>query len=1511
MLPAPFGLYDPKYEHDSCGVGCVATLRKEPSHRVVRLALDAVINLAHRGAICGDGKTGDGAGLLIQVPHDYYARECKPLSINLPDAGAYGVGMVFMPQDDDRRAVCRQIIQDTVVHEGQTFLGWRDVPTCDDTIGDMAKRSQPVVQQFFVGSAVEGTDALERKLYVIRNQSEKQVKKHFDGQEGAFYICGLSSKLVVYKGLVLAEQIEEYYPELGEDLVATKLAIIHQRYSTNTFPTWQRAQPFRYAAHNGEINTLRGNINRMRGRENEMSSRLFGDDLQKLFPIIDEQGSDSAMLDNALELLMASGRSLPHAVMMMIPEAFGSQYHMSQDKRAFYEYHASFMEPWDGPAALVVTDGRYVGATLDRNGLRPARYVVTHSGYVVMASEVGVVQFPDDDYAAKGRLQPGKMLLVDTEQGRIVPDNEVKSSIARRKPYRRWLQSNQLELRGLFDAPSAVQPDHATILTRQFAFGYTREEMRMILKPMAVDGQEAVGSMGTDTPLAVLSKLPQLLFSYFKQLFAQVTNPPIDPLRETLVMSLMTFVGREGNLLDETPEHCRQLKLPHPILSNDDMQRLKRSDNEHLRACVIEILFDPDGGGDALEAALHEVCQKAQEKILEGYALVILSDRGVCRGMAPIPSLLAASAVHQHLLAKALRSKAGIVVESGEVRECMHFALLLGYGCNAINPYLAFETITDLLVQGDIVGFEREVLIDNYINAVKKGLLKTFSRMGISTLRSYCGAQIFEAVGLNEELVNRYFPGTASRIGGIDLEIMAEETRRRFARAYPEDGDHPDFLEDYGQYHYRRGGEAHLNDPNNLGLFQHACRQNDWDAYKKFADAINHPGDEPVTLRRLFELKSGEPVPIEEVEPVGEITKRFCTGAMSFGSLGKEAHESLAIGMNRIGAKSNTGEGGEDPERYKPLPNGDSKNSAIKQVASGRFGVTIEYLVNAKELQIKMAQGAKPGEGGQLPGHKVDEAIAKVRFSTPGVSLISPPPHHDIYSIEDLKQLIHDLKNANPEARISVKLVSEVGVGTIAAGVAKGMADMVLISGHDGGTGASPLTSIKYAGMPWELGLAETQQVLVANELRDKIRVQTDGQLKTGRDVAIAALLGAEEYGFGTAALIAIGCIMARKCHLNTCPVGVATQDKRLRERFIGSPDHVANYFTFVARELREIMAAMGFRTVDEMVGRVDRIEAAPRPDHWKAKRLDLSRILTIVEPREGGSLRCTHEQDHGLEHALDNEIIRLAEPSIERQEPVKIELPIKNTNRTVGTMLSSRIAKKYGLVGLPDGTIKIEFKGSAGQSFGAFLSRGISINLEGDANDYFGKGMSGGRIAVYPPRGTTFKAAENIIIGNVAHYGATGGESYVCGMAGERFCVRNSGARAIVEGVGDHGCEYMTSGEVLVLGPTGVNFAAGMSGGYAYVLDENQLFDTRCNLQMVDLEQVTDATDLNHLHDWVARHYSLTGSARAEEILQSWDQMAPLFVKVVPIDYRRALERMKAKREDETAVATEEVYRG
>ena len=1512
--PAPRGLFDPAHERGSCGVGFVAHLDARPHHHVVTDAVQVLINLEHRGAVGADKATGDGAGLLLQIPDVFLRRVCRAQGLTLPPAGDYGVAMVFLPTDASLAKQCAEVLEATTRDEGAEVLGWRDVPTSGGHLGELARATQPAVRQMFVGRGAVSAEALERKLYVIRRRAEREVDAWPGVDASPFYIASLSSRTVVYKGMLRGTQLAGFYPDLENPDFASAFAVVHQRYSTNTFPTWRLAQPLRMLGHNGEINTLRGNINHMRAREADLAGGLLGNDVEKTKPPIVEGGSDSAVFDNVLELLVMAGRSLPHAAMMMVPEAWGPKFHMSDDKRAFYEYHAAIMEPWDGPAALVFTDGRYIGATLDRNGLRPCRYTITRDGYVVLASETGVLEFPADRILKRGRLQPGKMLLVDLEQRRIVPDNEIKAEVSRRRPYRRWVADNRIELRGLFSPPETAAEPPDALLAKQHAFGYTEEELKMVIAPMASRGQEAIGSMGNDAALAVLSDRPQLVFAYFKQLFAQVTNPPIDPLREELVMSLMNFVGRERDLLAETPEHVRRLKLPHPILTVEDMVRLRRGRPPDIVARDIDMLMPADADGQALGRALDAVFEQAERAIADGATLLVLTDMRMDAAHAPIPALLATAGLHHHLTRRGLRTRAGIIVETGEAREVMHFALLVGYGANAVCPHTAFSTVRQLAEANLLEGvLAPEEAADHYITAIKKGLLKTFSRMGISTIRSYFGAQIFEAVGLAREVVDKYFCGTASRVSGIGLEEIAAEMRALHRRAFPPKGSPDPLLDVGGQYHVRVGGENHLWTPEAIYKLQQAVRQNDYRPFKEYSAAIDDRSRSRVTLRSLFSFVPGTPVPLEEVEPVDSIVRRFVSSAMSFGSLSKEAHETIAIAMNRLGARSNCGEGGEDPARNVPLASGDSRRSAVKQVASGRFGVTTEYLVNSDELQIKMAQGAKPGEGGQLPGHKVSKEIAYVRHTTPGVTLISPPPHHDIYSIEDLAQLIYDLKSVNPAARVSVKLVSEIGVGTVAAGVAKGKADMVLVAGHDGGTGASPLTSIKHAGLPWELGLAETQQTLVANRLRDRIRVQVDGQLKTGRDLAIAALLGAEEFGFGTTVLVALGCIMMRKCHLNTCPVGVATQDTELRKRFAGKPEHVERFFRFIAQEFREHMAALGLRTVDEMVGRADRLDARPAIDHWKAKGLDFSAILAPAPADAPSPMRCIRTQDHELEKRLDHELLRLAAPALDRAEPVRIEMPIRNVHRTVGARLSGEIVRRFGAKGLPDDTVRLFFKGSAGQSLGAWLAPGVSIHVEGDANDYVGKGMSGGRIVLVPPAGARFQPHENVIVGNTVLYGATGGEVFISGMAGERFAVRNSGASAVVEGVGDHGCEYMTGGTVVVLGPTGYNFAAGMSGGVAYVYDESELFGTRTNLDMVDLESVWTDEDKTVLRNLVGRHALYTASRRAITLLEDWEAYLPLFVKVMPVDYRKVLERMKAQeqRDTETVSATEEVFGG
>ena len=1513
------GLYDPRFEHDSCGVGAVVNISGRREHAIIEHAKGVLLNLHHRGAAGSDNITGDGAGILIQVPHEFLAPEARACGFDLPEPGRYGAGMVFLPADDEVRLQCEAALGEALAYYGAAVLGWRDVPVDTRDLGELALSSRPAIRQVFTGAGDWCGDALERALYMARKRAERLAAERLGEAAEDFYVCSLSGRTMVYKGMFMARQLFSFYPDLADGRTATAMAVVHQRYSTNTFPSWRLAQPFRYVAHNGEINTLSGNRNRMRAREKRMESPLFGKDIEDLFPILPAGASDSACFDGALELLIQAGRSLPQTMMMLIPEAFGPRYHISTDKRAFYEYHTTVQEPWDGPAAMVFTDGRMVGGTLDRNGLRPGRYVVTTDGLVVLASEVGVIEFPPEKICTKGRLCPGRMFLVDTVEQRIVSDSEIKSRIARRKPYRRWLNQNRIELRGLFNPAASKTPDPETLLQRMRAFGYTREQLRLILLAMARDGQEPVGSMGNDEALAVLSERPRLLYDYFKQLFAQVTNPPIDPYREELVMSLMSYTGKEGNLLSESPEHCRMLKLPHPILAVEDVERLMESTREDFRVERVPALFDADdeAPGEALRRGLAELLAAAEGAIERGASLLILSDREASLTQAAIPALLATGAVHHGLLDRGLRAEAGLVVESGEPREVMHFCLLCGFGANAINPYLAFEVIEELHRRGEFpAGLEPGQLADNYIAAIKKGLLKTMSKMGISTLRSYRGAQLFEAIGLAEELVEAYFKGTASRIGGVGLEEIARETLTRHAEAFGQKAEAAPGLDLRfgGQYHFRSDGERHLWTPETVTRLQHAVTNDEPGAYGDYARAVNDQQRKLCTLRGLFELAaSGEPVPLEQVEPAARIVKRFCTGAMSHGSISKETHETMAVAMNRLGGMSNTGEGGEDPARYLPEPGGDSRNSAIKQVASGRFGVTATYVAHARELQIKMAQGAKPGEGGQLPGHKVTEEIARLRHSTPGVTLISPPPHHDIYSIEDLAQLIYDLKAASPGVKVSVKLVSEVGVGTIAAGVAKGKADEVLISGHDGGTGASPWSSIKHAGCPWELGLSETQQVLMANGLRDRIRVQVDGQLRTGRDVVIGAMLGADQFGFGTAALVSLGCVLMRKCHLGTCPVGIATQDPKLRERFAGKAEQLQRFMTFVAEDVRRIMAELGFRKFEEMIGRVDLLDSRKAVEHWKAKGLDFSAVFAQPPNPYGCETRLTKPHPPRHEDHVDWRIIEQARAAIEDKTPTKLEMPIRNVDRAVGATLSNRIVTLHGPEGLPDGTMEIAMRGSAGQSFGAFLPPGVTLRLIGQANDYLGKALSGGCIAVQTPPGSPFEAHRNIIAGNVILYGATAGEVFINGMVGERFCVRNSGAVAVVEGVGDHGCEYMTGGTVVILGDTGRNFAAGMSGGVAYVLDEMQLFDTKCNLDLVDLEYVWQAEDRQLLQELIARHVRWTDSARARHLLDNWAQTVGRFVKVMPIDYRKSLERIRQREERQTDVtpATEEVFRG
>ena len=1516
LLTQP-GVWDYQSERDACGVGFVVRLDGEPRHAIVVDGIQILVNLEHRGAVGGDKTTGDGAGIMMELPHEFFGKVLQGEQAVLPAAGDYAVAMVFLPVEEKLAGRCETVIKRIVREEGCSVFHERNVPCDAGGLGVLSSSTQPHIKQFFISRDAVDPAVFEQKLYVIRRGIEKETAAWSDKGIDQFYIVSFSSRTIVYKGMLTGTQITEFYPDLVDTSFKSAYALVHQRYSTNTLPTWSLAQPFRMVAHNGEINTLRGNINAMRAREAIMSSPVFGKDIDKLKPVIDERGSDSAIFDNVFEFLVCSGRSLPHSMMMMVPEAWGRKYHMSEYKRSFYEFHSAIMEPWDGPAALAFCDGRFIGATLDRNGLRPARYTVTDDGMVVMASEAGVLDIPHESVVEQGRLQPGKMFLVDLNEKRIVPDKEIKARISRQRSYRRWVRENRIELRGLL-APSkipALDPD--VLRLRQHAFGYTDEELRMIIGPMASYGQEPIGSMGNDAALAVLSNHSQLLFSYFKQLFAQVTNPPIDPLREELVMSLMSFVGRRKNVLSESPEHCRMLKLHHPILTPRDMIRLRTTDNPDLHIQDLDMLFSPadSDNGKGLRKGLDRLFKKAEKAIKEGISILVLTDRNMDKDNIPIPVLLAVAGLHHHLIRQGLRSLAGIVVESGEAREVMHHALLIGYGANAVCAHVAFSTIRSMVEDDSL---ERRVTsdqaMDAYISALKKGLLKTFSRMGISTVRSFTGSQIFEAVGLSSALVDEFFTGTASRIEGIGLREIAEEAVQRHQKAFPRNKHPEKLLPVGGNYHVKVGGEKHLWTSESIYKFRQATWTDDYSAFKEYTKLIDDQSRAHATLRSLFSFKKASPVPLDEVEPVEEIMKRFVTAAMSLGSISRETHECIAIAMNRVGGKSNSGEGGEDPIRFQPLANGDSMRSAIKQIASGRFGVTTEYLVNCDELQIKIAQGAKPGEGGQLPGHKVSDYIASVRHTTPGVTLISPPPHHDIYSIEDLAQLIYDLKAVNPQARVSVKLVSEVGVGTIASGVAKAKADMVLISGHDGGTGASPLSSIKHAGLPWELGLAETQQALINNHLREYIRVQVDGQLKTGRDLAIAALLGAEEFGFGTTVLVAVGCIMMRKCHLNNCPVGVATQNPELRARFQGKPEYVVRFMRFIAGELREYMAQLGFRKLDDMIGHAELLETQKAIEHWKLKGLDFSRIFHKPAVEGTSSLRCTNQQDHDLETALDNQLIAAAKKSLETRTATKsIQIPVSNINRTVGATLSGEIVRRYGAEGLPEETIRIILNGAAGQSLGAFLAPGISMHVEGSANDYLGKGMSGGRIVLVPPRETSFKPEENVIAGNTVLYGATGGELYINGTAGERFAVRNSGAKAVVEGIGDHGCEYMTGGTVAVLGPTGNNFGAGMSGGIAYVYDESELFDTRCNLDMVDLETVLLKEDEKELKYMIEDHVKFTGSSFARMILDNWQSKLPMFVKVMPIEYRLSLERMRQNEspEDETISATEEVYNG
>ncbi len=1522
-LPPKQGLYDPRHEHDACGVGFVAHIKGRRTHDIVEKGLTILNNLRHRGATGADPLHGDGAGLLVQIPDAFFREEMAKQGVKLPKAGAYGVGMVFLPRNPAARQACEREIERAIKNEGQHLLGWREVPVDDSSLGPTARGTMPVIRQVFVGAGRGqlDRDAFERKLYIIRKSLGHAIRALGLSNAGEFYVPSFSHRTIVYKGMLLAEQVGPFYRDLNDKRFVSALCLAHQRFSTNTFPTWDLAHPFRFIAHNGEINTLNGNLNWIKSRQATIHSKLLGEDLDKIWPLIYDGQSDSASFDNALELLVMGGYPIAHAMMLMIPEAWAGNPLMDAKRRAFYEYHAALMEPWDGPAAVAFTDGKLIGATLDRNGLRPARYFITDDDLIVMSSEMGVLDIPQSKIVRKWRLQPGKMLLVDIEHGRIVSDDELKRELAAARPYQDWLDRTQLRLEDLETPNEVPTPDTDKLLDRQQAFGYTQEDLKMLMTPMAVAGEEPIGSMGDDTPLAVLSNRAKPLYAYFRQLFAQVTNPPIDPIREQLVMSLVSFIGPRPNLLspDQT-EPVMRLEVSQPILTFEDMEKLRRASTftgGHFKSDILSMCYPAEWGVEGMEPALAQLCADAEDAVRKDTNIVILTDRELSATMIPIPALLATAAVHHHLVRAGLRTRCGLVIETGSAREVHHFACLAGFGAEAIHPNVAFATLLDMRDALPQKLDEKE-LVKRYIKAVGKGMLKVMSKMGISTYQSYCGAQIFEAVGLSSKFVDKYFTGTSTAVEGVGLEEIAEEAVRLHRLAYSDAPLYRNQLDPGGDYAYRTRGEAHVWTPDAIAKLQHSARANNYSTYKEYAKLINEQSEKLLTLRGLFRIREGDkPVPIDEVEPAREIVKRFATGAMSLGSISHEAHSTLAIAMNRIGGKSNTGEGGEDPIRYKKMANGDSMRSAIKQVAAGRFGVTTEYLVNADDLQIKMAQGAKPGEGGQLPGHKVSRYIAQVRHTVPGVGLISPPPHHDIYSIEDLAQLIHDLKNVNPASRVSVKLVSEIGVGTVAAGVAKAKADHVTISGHDGGTGASPLSSLKYAGSPWEIGLAETQQTLVLNKLRSRISVQADGQMKTGRDVVIGALLGADEFGFATAPLVVEGCIMMRKCHLNTCPVGIATQDPELIKKFEGKPEHVINYFFFVAEEVREWMAKLGVRKFSELVGRTEFLDVRAGVEHWKARGLDFSKLFYRPAVAPGVSIHQTESQDHGLARALDHELIARAQPALATKKPVSIESPIFNRNRTVGAMLSGEVARRFGHAGLPDDTIHARFKGSAGQSFGAWLAHGVTFELEGDANDYVGKGLSGGRLVVYPPKDCPIVAEENIVIGNTVMYGAINGEAYFRGVAGERFCVRNSGATAVVEGVGDHGCEYMTGGTVVVLGKAGRNFAAGMSGGIAYVLDEEGDFTQRCNMAMVELEPIPEEetaaaeggadleapgkVKIDHVggHDdemlkgLIQRHLLYTGSERARRVLENWAAYLPKFVKVMPLEYRRALAEM------------------
>ncbi len=1498
-LPPKQGLYDPNFEHDACGIGVIVNIKGNRSHKIVQQSIEILKNLEHRGACGCEANTGDGAGILLQKPHKFFTKVCKEEGIELPDYDDYGVGMIYLPPDAKEAAIARDIFNSIVNEEGQEVLGWRDVPTDNSSLGETAKSFEPDVVQVFVKRGADtklGMD-FERKLYIIRKRAENQIR--FGDVKGGefFYISSFSHRTIVYKGMLTTWQVELYYPDLGDEDFDSALALTHSRFSTNTFPSWDRAHPYHYVIHNGEINTLRGNINWMHSRQAVLESDLYGEDLEKIFPIISPGGSDSAGFDNALEFLTLSGYSIEHAVMMMIPEPWSKHESMPENKKSFYNYHSCLMEPWDGPASIAFTDGDKVGAVLDRNGLRPSRYYITKDDLLILASEVGVLEIEPENVEYKGRLQPGRMLLIDTVEGRIVEDEELKNRLSDERPYGDWLKDNLVNLNSIKIANKDERqaPDQKTILTHQRLFGYTFEDLRVLIGPMAKNAVEPVGAMGVDTPIAVLSDNPKLLYNYFKQLFAQVTNPAIDAIREELITGTKVTLGPVRNILDPKPESCRKIEMNNPVLSNNDIEKLKSLNDADFKSEVFPIHFNPDSGGEGLAEALENLFSNVDNAISNGVNIVILSDRGFSEKKAPIPALLAVSGLHHHLIKNGNRMKIGLVLESGEPREVHHFALLIGYGVSAINPYLAYDTIVNMVDDEMLIDIDKNKAVSNYMKSLEKGVVKTMSKMGISTVQSYHGAQIFEALGLGQEFIDKYFTWTPSRIGGAGIDVIAEEAVKRHNKAYPSRDVEEDTLDEGGVYQWRPSGERHMWNPKTVHKLQYAARTNNFDLYREFSELSNNEDKEHFTLRGLLDFNfDAEEIPLDEVEPVESICKRFKTGAMSYGAISKEAHEGLAIAMNRIGGKSNTGEGGEDTDRFTPDENGDLRRSAIKQVASGRFGVTSEYLVNSDEIQIKIAQGAKPGEGGQLPGRKVYPWIAKVRLSTPGVGLISPPPHHDIYSIEDLAELIYDLKNANKHARINVKLVSEVGVGTIAAGVAKGHADVILVSGTSGGTGASPQSSVQHAGLPWELGIAETHQTLLLNNLRSRVVLETDGQLKTGKDVAIAALLGAEEFGFSTGPLIVLGCIMMRVCHLDTCPVGVATQNPELRKKFGGDPGHVVNYLRFIAEDLRGIMARLGFRTVDEMIGRADRLKTKTVINHWKAKGLDLTKVFNKPDVPESYGTYRQIDQDHGIQDSLDETVLLdLCKPAIENGDKVEAALPIKNINRTVGTIVGSELTRRYGLNGLEEDTVKLHFKGSAGQSFGAFVPKSMTMTLEGDSNDYIGKGLSGGKIIVYPPPNSSFTPEDNIITGNVALYGATAGEAYIRGMAGERFCVRNSGVSTVVEAVGDHACEYMTGGTVVILGDTGRNFAAGMSGGVAYVYDKNGDFETKCNKEMVSIEGIEDE-DQNILNSMIQKHLEYTDSTVARNLLDNWADSIANFVKVMPNDYKRMLQNIQ-----------------